>query len=73
MVQEFRFAVIALAALSFFATALPAMAQEPLVPVRPRVEINPRPLYRRCASRYVVQYRPSGTVLFPEKHCWWQR
>ena len=40
---------------------------------RPRIDINPRPVYRRCASWYVIQYRPSGTVLFPEKHCWWQR
>jgi hypothetical protein len=35
--------------------------------------VNPRPAFRRCASWYVIQYRPSGTVLFPEKHCWWQR
>jgi hypothetical protein len=39
----------------------------------PRVQINPRPLFRRCTSWYVVQYRPSGRVLFPEKHCWWVR
>ena len=42
-------------------------------PAPPRIEVNPRPVYRRCASWYVLQYRPSGTVLFPEKHCWWQR
>ena len=41
---------------------------------RPRIEINPRPLlYRRCVDWYVLQYRPSGTVLFPEQHCWWVR
>ena len=40
----------------------------------PRIEVNPRRLlYRRCTSWYVMQYRPSGTVLFPEKHCWWVR
>ena len=39
----------------------------------PSVRINPRLLYRRCSSWYVVQYRPSGQVLFPEKHCWWVR
>jgi hypothetical protein len=39
----------------------------------PRIQINPRPLFRRCTSWYVVQYRPSGRVLFPEKHCWWVR
>ncbi len=50
----------------------PPRSNPPLV--RPRIEINPRPLlHRQCASRYVIQYRPSGTVLFPEKHCWWER
>ncbi len=39
----------------------------------PRIQINPRPIYRRCTSWYVIQYRPSGQVLFPEKHCWWAR
>jgi hypothetical protein len=39
----------------------------------PRIQINPRPLFRRCTSWYVVQYRPSGRVLFPEQHCWWVR
>jgi hypothetical protein len=39
----------------------------------PNIRINPRPLYRRCSSWYVVQNRPSGQVLFPEKHCWWVR
>jgi hypothetical protein len=52
--------------------AQPALSRPPVV--HPRIEINPRPLlHRRCASWYVVQYRPSGTVLFPERHCWWVR
>jgi hypothetical protein len=39
-----------------------------------RIEINPRPLlYRRCVDWYELQNRPSGTVLFPEKRCWWVR
>jgi hypothetical protein len=62
--------------------ASPASAQTPLPTGTPsarpggppRVEVNPRRLlYRRCADRYVIQYRPSGRVLFPEKHCWWVR
>jgi len=65
------------AALLVAAAALPAMAQTPPAwrsGVHPRIEINPRPpLYRRCASWYEIQYRPSGTVLFPAKHCWWVR
>jgi len=40
----------------------------------PHIEINPRPLlYRRCTDWYVLQDRPSGTVLFPQQHCWWVR
>jgi hypothetical protein len=73
-----------LALLSAVGVARPALAQMPsptgegpsvsLPRVPPRIEVNPRPLlYRRCTSWYVLQYRPSGTVLFPEKHCWWVR
>jgi hypothetical protein len=41
---------------------------------RPRIEINPRPLlYRRCIDWYELQYRPSGTVLYPQLRCWWVR
>ncbi len=77
-------AVAALAAAAVLGVMLPAAAQSPtpipsgpsfsLPAGPPRIEVNPRPaLYRRCTSWYVVQYRPSGTVLFPEKHCWWVR
>jgi len=81
--QQNRLIAIGVAALAL-GMALPAAAQMP-TPIgegplssppsaaRPRIEVNPRPVYRRCASWYVIQYRPSGTVLFPEKHCWWQR
>jgi hypothetical protein len=75
-------AIVGFAVLSVSA-ALPVAAQvsSPISPggpyssppAPPRIQINPRPIYRRCASWYVIQYRPSGTVLFPEKHCWWQR
>jgi hypothetical protein len=74
-------ALTALAALTVGASA-PASAQYGSAPgggggsystPTPLIEVNPRPLYRRCSVRYVVQYRPSGTVLFPDKHCWWQR
>ena len=42
--------------------------------VRPRIEIYPRPpLYRRCVDWYELQYRPSGTVLYPQMRCWWVR
>jgi hypothetical protein len=39
-----------------------------------RIEIYPqRLLYRRCVDWYELQNRPSGTVLFPQMHCWWVR
>ena len=49
--------------------------QRSSVPVtHPRIEVNPRQLlYRRCKDWYVIQHRPSGTVLFPQTHCWWVR
>jgi hypothetical protein len=69
--------IVALAALPLLAVALPAAAQNPAprppVP-RARIDINPGPrLYRRCTDWYELQYRPSGTVIFPQKHCWWVR
>jgi hypothetical protein len=75
-------AIVCAAGFSVLGIAWPVAAQTPTdtgpsavvsPPARPRIEINPRPTFRRCTSWYVIQHRPSGTVLFPEKHCWWQR
>jgi hypothetical protein len=82
-------AIMVVAALPLLATARHVPAQtSPLgegapsfsLPVspptrgRPRIEINPRPLlYRRCIDWYELQYRPSGTVLYPQMRCWWVR
>jgi hypothetical protein len=42
--------------------------------VHPYIVITPAPLlYRRCADWLEVQYRPSGTVLYPQYRCWWVR
>jgi hypothetical protein len=83
MRQPSPIAVPSLALCILAAAASAAVAQrspigqqpsEALSSRRPRVEVNPgRLLYRRCEVQYVVQYRPSGTVLFPAKHCWWVR
>jgi hypothetical protein len=63
--------ILVFAALPVLA-ALQALAQTPVA--RRHVEITPRPLlYRRCTDWYELQYRPSGTVLYPQKHCWWVR
>jgi hypothetical protein len=44
------------------------------VRVQQRIEIHPgHLLYRQCADWYELQHRPSGTVLYPGKHCWWVR
>ncbi len=63
--------------------ACPAAAQTTAAPVHERIapsrvrapiEIHPgRLLYRRCVGWYELQDRPSGTVLYPGKHCWWVR
>jgi hypothetical protein len=75
---------LALAAL-LIGAASPARAQqtspiaEPSLTTPPatragRIEIHPRPLlYRRCVDWYELQHRPSGTVLYPQMHCWWVR
>jgi hypothetical protein len=78
--------IMALAALAMPGIAQRATAQtppiaqpgEPYYPppryVRRRIEINPRSLlYRRCVDWYELQYRPSGTVLYPQMRCRWVR
>ena len=68
--------IMALAAPAMLGTAQHATAQTQTSPryARPRIEINPRPLlYRRCVDWYELQYRPSGTVLYPQMRCWWVR
>lgn len=80
-------ALSALAVLSLLGVASHAVAQPMSSPVagpelgtpppryaRHRIEIHPgRLLYRRCVDWYELQHRPSGTVLFPQMHCWWVR
>jgi hypothetical protein len=66
------------AALSFtpaLAQTAPGAPHAPrIVRPRPRIEITPRPLlYRRCVDWLELQYRPSGTVLYPQYRCWWVR
>jgi hypothetical protein len=55
--------------------AEPSLTTPPAPPhARRRILINPRPLlYRRCVDWYELQYRPSGTVLYPQMRCWWVR
>lgn len=45
---------------------------------RPRVTIYPRRQQltansvRQCRAQMVKEYRPSGTVVVPRMHCWWE-
>ncbi len=76
MRQLSRIAVLGLAVLFVAVATFTAAAQSSSTRhgERPRIEVNPRRLlYRRCEVQYVLQYRPSGTVLVPAKHCWWVR
>ncbi len=78
--------ILGLAALPVLGSAQQAMAQaSPIAQAgdsaapppqtgHRRITINPRPLlYRRCVDWYELQNRPSGTVLYPQMHCWWVR
>jgi hypothetical protein len=65
--------LMALFAAICFTPAWAQTAPAPRYP-RPRIEVTPRPpLYRRCVERLQLQYRPSGTVLYPLTYCWWER
>ena len=82
-------AIMVVAALPFLATARHVAAQtsplgesapsfslpaSPPTRGRPRIDIYPAPLlHRRCIDWYELQYRPSGTVLYPQMRCWWVR
>ncbi|MCW5693561.1 MAG: hypothetical protein KIT48_14470 [Pseudolabrys sp.] len=76
-----RLAVITLAGL--IAAAAPASAQSQQrtelaqqtprqrIIISPRREPGPN-AKRECQARLVEQHRPSGTVIVPVMHCWWQ-
>jgi len=66
--------IAALSGVSAVAQTPVPLASPPSHPVPHRIEIYPRPpLYRRCTDWYELQYRPSGTVLYPQMRCWWVR
>jgi hypothetical protein len=56
-------------------SAQPVRAAGPPVRyARPRIVVTPRPYQyrRRCTDWLELQYRPSGTVLYPQYSCWWE-
>ncbi|WP_137046502.1 hypothetical protein [Pseudolabrys sp. FHR47] len=78
-----RILAVALAGSIAAVAALPAAAQTPrgtevAQASRQRIIITPgraKPgpnSTRQCQARLVEQHRPSGTVIVPVMHCWWQ-
>ncbi len=53
------------------ATEVAEQAPRPRIVIRPRREPGPN-AKRECEAHLVEQYRPSGTVIVPVMHCWWQ-
>jgi hypothetical protein len=55
--------------------ATPKRAQAPArVRVHPLPQSFPGPnAVRECTAWIAPEYRPSGTVIVPKMHCWWER
>ncbi|HWF94350.1 MAG TPA: hypothetical protein VG291_05265 [Xanthobacteraceae bacterium] len=42
--------------------------------VHPLAQSTPGPdAVRQCSFQLAPEYRPSGTVIVPQMHCWWER
>ncbi len=58
-------------------TEFSSQAREQRRPARVRIyreRSYPGPnAVRQCTSRLVQEHRPSGTVIVPDMHCWWER
>ena len=76
------FAKITAAALlcAAFAPSLPAHAATKVRVTRAATRIDVYPAnpsllawHRRCTDWYVLEHRPSGSVLTPHMRCWWTR
>jgi hypothetical protein len=53
----------------------PKRARPPLrIRVHPLAQSYPGPdAVRQCTAWLAPEYRPSGTVIVPKMHCWWER
>lgn len=47
-----------------------AAQSRPHITIRPRRRLSPH-ARRHCTAWLRVEHRPSGTVLTPQKRCWW--
>jgi hypothetical protein len=80
---EIAAVVLALSGMSIPAAAQDREAQEILSRLRPhpRPHITVHPLaqsypgpdaVRQCTAWLATEHRPSGTVIVPRQHCWWE-
>jgi hypothetical protein len=76
--------VLALSGMPVPAAAQDREAQEILsrlhAHARPHITVHPlaqsypgSEAVRQCASWLATEHRPSGTVIVPRQHCWWER
>ena len=55
------------------AASEPPRRAPPRIVVRPLARTHPGPnSVRQCVSWLEPEYRPSGTVIVPRMHCWWE-
>jgi len=56
-------------------SAAPRRAHPPArIRVHPLAQSYPGPdAVRQCVAWLAPEYRPSGTVIVPRMHCWWER
>jgi len=56
-------------------SASPKRARPPTrIRVHPLAQSYPGPdAVRQCTAWLAPEYRPSGTVIVPKMHCWWER
>ena len=52
----------------------PHVHQPARVRVHPLAQSTPGPeSVRQCSFWLATEYRPGGTVIVPQMHCWWER
>jgi len=61
------------AATAFAQASEPPRRAPARIVVRPLARSHPGPnSVRQCVSWLEPEYRPSGTVIVPRMHCWWE-
>jgi hypothetical protein len=78
-----RAAVVVMVGLLWLPTQAGAQGDDNAAPTRhppARIRVHPLPqsypgpdAVRQCTAWIAPEYRPSGTVIVPKMHCWWER